>query len=271
MSDAMKTVTEFSGFQLRGLLDKKREMQQGARKPTPANQPKIVIKPVTKTTTTAEAPVTPEAVATQEAAAVVDTAPAVDAVVEPSVEAGTETAAESVAEPVSEPVAEPTAQDPFRLYVVETTKFEGQKLEFLFAAIQSVDRLRVKDLKRVVVLQGAENAPTPKGAVAELGHFFLPEYLPSLEQPKGKPGKRAFGGKDGKGRGKGGKGGRGGGGRRGEGGRGDGGRSERGRNDSKRGDGRPPQHVGPAPKPSAAPKPNATPKTTVIAPVSAKS
>ena len=265
MSDAMKTVTEFSGFQLRGLLDKKREMQQGARKPLPTNQPKIVIKPVTKTAPAAE---------TTEVAPALDAAPAVESVVESvvesPVESSAETAAEPAAEPVSEPVAEPAAQDPFRLYVVETTKFEGQKLEFLFAAIQSVDRLRVKDLKRVVVLQGAENAPTPKGAVAELGHFFLPEYLPSLEQPKGKPGKRAFGDKDGKGRGKGGKGGRGGG-RRGEGGRSEGGRNERGRNDSKRGDGRTPQNVGPASKPSVAPKPNATPKTKVIAPVSAKS
>ncbi len=61
--------------------------------------------------------------------------------------------------------------------LTELTKFEGDKLKLLFAALESVGK-KTDRLKRVVVWQVGESEQGPKGAFLKDGHAYIVEHYP---------------------------------------------------------------------------------------------
>ena len=61
--------------------------------------------------------------------------------------------------------------------LTELTKFEGDKLKLLFAALESVGK-KTDRLKRVVVWQVGEAEQGPKGAFLKDGHAYIVEHYP---------------------------------------------------------------------------------------------
>lgn len=103
--------------------------------------------------------------------------------------------------------------------LTEQFKVEGEKLQLLLSALDSIDN-KVTDLKRIVVGTLAEGEKLPPKAVQKEDKVFLAEYFPPMNRPGGKgrfkgkggprDGKRGGGRNDRKGgRGGGGPGGRG--------------------------------------------------------------
>lgn len=79
----------------------------------------------------------------------------------------------------------------------EALKVEGDRLNFLLAALEAVDQ-KLQDLKRVVVFAPAEGEKVSSAAVEKNGQHYLAEYYPSLEPKKGKERKPRGGKGDGK-------------------------------------------------------------------------
>lgn len=104
----------------------------------------------------------------------------------------------------------------------EALKLEGDKLTLMIKAMDYFEK-RSEGLKRIVVLQLAENEAPPKGAEMVETHCFLPEFFPNMQPKPGRGGRFGRDGRDdrgGRGKGRGDK-------KRGRGPRGD--RSEGGR------------------------------------------
>ena len=83
----------------------------------------------------------------------------------------------------------------------EALKLEGDKLKNLLAAMEFVGA-KIQDLKRVLVFSIHEGEKAPPKSEQKEGVYFLAEYYPPLNPPRGK-GKRF--GKPGEGKGHGGK------------------------------------------------------------------
>lgn len=70
----------------------------------------------------------------------------------------------------------------------EALKLEGDKLNFTLNAAELVEK-RLDDLKRVVVFSIAEGEKAPQGGIQKGEHYFVAEYYPPLNPPKGAKGK----------------------------------------------------------------------------------
>ena len=188
----MKTITEFSGFDLRRGLLLKTEVHP---KTEPAGggkiRPKGSVEPKPEPAAPVPAPSSEEVAAAPqpEAAENTDTvdaaAPAEDA---PSV-------------PPAEEAAPASPEDRFKASVAEKLKFEGEKLDHFINALDVVDVRRKEDIRRVVVWALAEGEkPTGQGVQKDL-FFYVSDYMASLNRPKERGGKdkdRGRGPRDGK-------------------------------------------------------------------------
>lgn len=214
----MKTITEFSGFPLREALAIKREIypappqrERPDRKHGHKGKPikKIEpIKPVKKDEVQA-APVAQEQVPAteatepttpvQEQAVVVE---AQDSETEVSVDTATTVTEQIVRESMGAPAAPTPEELKAKLSQALTEKFkvEGEKLEWMINALEVVDFRRVRDLKRVVVYAATEGEKVPSHFIQKGSHYFLAEYMASLNppRPKGRFGKGPRGRKGGK-------------------------------------------------------------------------
>ena len=225
----MKTITEFSGFLIRDIYALKSEVvrkykeEQSKAKPA---EPALVAEPVAEPEAAPAGEAAPETVETKSEAETPTEVVASDVPTPPK---------KFVIKPLATPI--PVAAKPARLNrfeqaqklkaerekrqaewkvleeqtradfekgLVEKFKFEGEKLAFIMNSVRSLDHRRVRDLKRVVVVALSEGEKAPDGAYKEGDHYFLPEYLAPLADPR-----RNKRGRFGKGKKVGGRGGRG--------------------------------------------------------------
>lgn len=192
----MKTITEFSGFDLRrGLLLRAEILPKPERSGGGGKiRPKGTIVPKTESASSSSEP-TPALPSTE------DTPPAAETaeVSPPEVSEATHAAE---APPVAEETASaPSPDERLKTSITEKLKFEGEKLDHFLKALDVVDIRRKEDLRRVVVWALAEGEkPTGQGVQKDL-FFYVSDYMASLHRPKERGGKgkdRGRGPRDGK-------------------------------------------------------------------------
>jgi len=92
--------------------------------------------------------------------------------------------AETKEEKAAEPEWVPPTLDQLKELLAEPLKLEGEKLELFIGVIEKCRKVR--DLKRVVVVEINEKEKPPKNSIELNGKYLIVEYFPSLNPP-GKP------------------------------------------------------------------------------------
>lgn len=230
----MKTLTEISGFTLQDAFEIRKSI---VPEPAPAAPETPAVEAAAPESQPAEA--TTEAPAPQEAApseqpAASEAAPSEQAPAEQATEAPA--VAKESTEPGRDrnrgrnnnrrgnrdrggrkPNVQPRPQLPpmtdevrekLKAAITEKMKIEGDKLNFVIAALEVVG-FKLRDLKRVVVYTAADDEKLPANIIKQGEHYFRAEYMAPLERPRqrddrgGRMGKFGKGGRGGKGRGRG--------------------------------------------------------------------
>lgn len=82
--------------------------------------------------------------------------------------------------------------------ITENFKLEGEKLEYFKNALNVIDKRRFQDLKRVMIVTFADGEKQPPDAKKIDEHYYVAEYMASLNPPKPQRGRgrHARGGRD---------------------------------------------------------------------------